>query len=488
MTFISFEFACFFFIVTLFYFLLPARARGSWLFVSSAVFYGWSGPIYLIQLLTATVVVFVLGRRIEHAPDKHTKRRYVALGVLALVANLLTFKYAAFVNETFRGLFGYLGVAYSLPDVSIALPVGISFYTLLLIGYLVDVFRGGPAEQDAGTFALYTTFFPKLVAGPIERPKHFLPQLRQPPGFDYARVVAGLQLMAWGVFKKTVIADRIAPFVEDVYGNPSAHDGVTMTLATWLYAFQLYADFSGYTDVAIGAALVLGFTLVTNFNRPYFATSIQDFWKRWHMSLTSWLTDYVFTPLTRQRRFKLKFFTMILLGLFLTFVTSGLWHGPRWTYVLWGALHGLYIVVALLLQKPTTVFVRAIRLDRHPQLYRCVNVGVTFSLVCLAYVLFRANSIDDAGYIFAHLLSGWGNAAEGLRVYLADRQAEFVIALAGIAVLMGVDMLGSRIDVGTAIAARPPWARWSIYSVGVASILILGAFYDSQYNFIYFRF
>jgi D-alanyl-lipoteichoic acid acyltransferase DltB (MBOAT superfamily) len=350
MPFISLAFVGYFAIVALVHFLLPLRWRWAWLLAASLVFCGWVEPIFLLQLMSATGLTYYAALRIEAEPDKERKQPILGWAVLALVANLFVFKYTSFFNETFRSLFAGLGAEYPVAPIQLPLPLGISFYTFLLIGYLVDVFRGAAAERHFGIFALFAAFFPKFVSGPIERGKNLLPQLHAPEGFDAQRVMLGLQLVLWGVFKKAVVADRIAGFVDPVYNDPGAWDGVAYISATFLYAFQVYCDFSGYTDIAIGLAIILGYRLMNNFNRPYFATSIQDFWKRWHISLTSWLTDYIYTPLTRQKTLKIKFFTMMLIGLFVTFVASGLWHGAQWTCVAWGALHGAYIVAAVMLQ------------------------------------------------------------------------------------------------------------------------------------------
>lgn len=386
MAFVSAQFVIFFLAVVVVHFALPARARWIWLLAASLLFYGFAEPIYLVQILAATGVSFWLGQRIEAAPDKKAKQPIMALGVVLLTLNLVVFKYTPFLNETLRSVLGLASVPYPVPELQWLLPIGISFYTFQLISYLVDVFRGQQkAERNLGAFTLYVTFFPKLVAGPIERAKNLLPQIHASPAFNRVDVMLGLQLILWGAFKKVFVADRIAPFVNSIYDNPEAANGVQIAFATWLYAFQLYCDFSGYTDMALGIALVFGYRLTQNFNRPYFATSIQDFWKRWHISLTSWLTDYIYTPLTRQKTFKIKLFDLMLYAMFITFVVSGLWHGAAWTFVVWGALHGSYIVVSLLLQKRWNTFARNIKLTERPNLYRGLKITVTFyaRLLCL---------------------------------------------------------------------------------------------------------
>jgi D-alanyl-lipoteichoic acid acyltransferase DltB (MBOAT superfamily) len=489
LAFISTQFLIFLLVVTAVHFMLPVRARWIWLLAASLFFYGLAEPIYLIQILAATGVSFWLGKRIEAAPEKKDKQRVMALGVVLLTANLVVFKYTPFLNETLRSLLGMANVEYPVPELQWLLPIGISFYTFQLISYLVDVFRGQQkAEREFGAFALYVTFFPKLVAGPIERAKNLLPQIHAHPAFDRTQAMLGLQLILWGLFKKVFVADRLAPFVSAIYDNPEAANGVQIAFATWLYAFQLYCDFSGYTDIALGIALIFGYRLTQNFNRPYFATSIQDFWKRWHISLTSWLTDYIFTPITRQKTFKIKFFNLMLYGMFITFVVSGLWHGAAWTYVVWGALHGGYIVVSLLLQKRWNNFARAIKLVDRPNLYRALKISVTFSLVCFAYIFFRASSMDDALHMVASLGTGWGEFKDNMLSVIGMRRNDFFIAMLGIAVVMGAEVLQGRFDMRKAIDARPAWMRWSLYYVGSVAVVLLGAFYGAQTDFIYFRF
>lgn len=487
MVFHSIQFLVFLTVVVIVHCAAPPRARWVVLLIASLCFYGINEPLYLVQILAATALSFNLALKIEAAPDKSAKKRLMTIGIVMLVANLIAFKYTSFFNESLRTLFGWSGFRYPIPVVHILLPIGISFYTFQLVSYLVDVFRGAKAERHAGLFALYVTFFPKLIAGPIERAKDLLPQLHREHRFDYQQTVAGLQLILWGAFKKVVVADRIAPFVQQVYDQPQAHDGVLMAFSTWLYAFQIYFDFSGYTDIALGVAAIFGYKLTQNFNRPYFATSIQDFWKRWHISLTSWLTDYIYTPLTRQRVIKMKFYNLMLLGVFITFVVSGFWHGAQWTFIAWGALHGLYIVISLQSQKQRAAFCKKVGLSTRPKLHRVVKITVTFTLVCFAYILFRANSMADALYIMSHLHTGWSEALPTAVGFIMENPAEFMLAILGITAVMGVESLGQGWTIKS-VATERRWMRWSAYYVGTLAIVLLGAYYGLDQEFIYFRF
>jgi hypothetical protein len=340
------------------------------------------------------------------------------------------------------------------------------------------------AETHIVPFALYVSFFPKIVAGPIERAKTLIPQFLVQHNFDYERSCFAIQLILWGAFKKIVVADRIAPFVARVYDNPQAVDGVAVTVATVLYAFQIYCDFSGYTDIAIGSALILGFKLMNNFNRPYIATSIQDYWKRWHISLTSWLTEYVYTPMSRTTAIRIKWFYLMLLSIFATFVLSGFWHGAQWTFVAWGALHGSYIVVSMLLQKPRTLLVKLVGLHKSPRLLRAVKISVTFGLVCLAYVLFRANSLSDAIHMYSQIPFGWSHAFSNLNAIVAGQRPELLLAIVGIAVVLSVEALRDYRPVET----LPDLSRWGIQYAVILSIVFFGALYSIDQQFIYFRF
>jgi D-alanyl-lipoteichoic acid acyltransferase DltB (MBOAT superfamily) len=483
----SLQFLAFFAVALTGYALMPPRARWIWLLGASLFFYGFAGPVFLVQILGATALAYFAAFAIERQEVRQGKQLVLGAAIVVLVANLVAFKYAAFWNDMIRTAFGWAGAG-DAPLLQLIMPLGISFYTFQLIAYLVDVFRGAKAERHFGLFSLFVLLFPKVVSGPIERAKNLLPQLHALPAFSYAMAMAGFQLMLWGAFKKIVVADRIAPFASRVFDNPHAFDGVSMTFATFLYAFQIYFDFSGYTDMALGAAMILGIKLMQNFDRPYFAVSIQDFWKRWHISLTSWLTDYLYTPLTRAKWIKLKLYTLMLAGLFITFVVSGLWHGSYWTFMAWGALHGGYIVASLLLQKPWNQFAKNSGLTKRPKSYRALKIGVTFVLVCFAYILFRAETMQDALYIMSHLATGWGNVLGGLGAVKGDDNPELLLALVGIAVVMAPEFYKGHAKLGQDIAAGPAWRRWGLHYAAAASLFLLGAYYGVDQQFIYFQF
>lgn len=485
----SFEFLFFFAAATVIYMISPQRGRLPWLLIASLFFYGYASPLMLLHLIAVAVITFFVAIAIHGSPNDRRKKLLLTTGLIGLVANLVAFKYTSFLNETFRSMFGWFGAAYDVPVLNIILPLGISFYSFVLIGYLIDIYRGEEPEKNWLIFGVFVFFFPKMIAGPIERTTSLLPQLREKlPGFQYAMVTAGLSLMLWGIFKKVVVADRIAPFVDKVYNSPEAFTGVSHIFATWLYAFQLYCDFSGYTDIALGAALVFGIRLLPNFNRPYFAVSIQDFWKRWHISLTNWLNDYIYTPIMKSRFTGLKMYNLILLAMMITFVVSGFWHGAAWTYVVWGALHGSYIVISLLAQKRWNKFAKKTGLNKRKKAYRALKISVTFVLVCFAYVFFRANSMGDATYIVTHGFTGWGDVLGGVRDVIDGSIPEMLLALAGIVIVMAPEFYKDHAKLGELYRALPTWQRWGLVYTAAVSIVTLGAFYNLDQQFIYFRF
>ncbi|WP_193335461.1 MBOAT family O-acyltransferase [Devosia beringensis] len=484
MIFTSIEFLVFFVAAATGYALVPPAARWIWLLATSIFFYAYAGPTFLLQIVAAATVSYGIAFGIERAATKPGKQTLLTTGIVLLLANLCVFKYAPFFNSVLGPMVGWSGADH--PLIPLLMPLGISFYTFQLIGYLIDIYRGDKAERHFGLFSLYVMFFPKVISGPIERSKNLLPQLHALPNFSYPLAIAGMQLMLWGAFKKVVVADRIAPFVDRVYSAPQDFDGVATMFATWLYAFQLYFDFSGYTDMALGASMVLGIKLMQNFDRPYFAVSVQDFWKRWHISLTSWLTDYVYTPITRSKWIRIKLYNLILIALMSTFLISGFWHGSQWNYVAWGGLHGAYIVISLLVQKPWNKFAKNVGLTRFPRSYTAFKIARTFSLVCFAYILFRAANMGDALYMMGNLWTGWDDIAGSLRSVLQGDTRAMALSLLGIVIVMAPECFQHR-KLGD-VVTQPLWRTWGLHYALALSIVLLGAFDGMGQQFIYFRF
>ena len=370
--------------------------------------------------------------------------------------------------------------AHQAPVLDILLPVGISFYTFQALSYIIDVYNGRiKAERHLGIFALYVAFWPQLVAGPIERSRRLLPQFREKHTFSYRRVTDGLRLMLWGFFKKVVIADQMALYVNQVYNNVNDYHGIPLIIATFLFTVQIYCDFSGYTDIARGAARTMGFDLMKNFNRPYFAKSIREFWQRWHISLSTWFRDYVYIPLGGSRVVKWRWYYNLLL----TFLLSGLWHGASWTFVVWGGLHGGYLI----LEDMTGGFQRKLANFIFPRQGRFFNrlfqVATTLLMVCFAWIFFRANSLADAVTVVKNIfridLNEWG-----LQVVAPH---SLCISALLILILLSVHLKERRVRIHRYLSQLPLMVRWSVYTAAVWAVMIAGIF-GVQQEFIYFQF
>lgn len=483
MLFNSIQFTIFFPIVVLLYFLIPYRFRWLLLLIASCYFYmSWKAE-YIILLATPSLIDYLVARKMGGLETRSERRPYLIISLICNLGLLFAFKYFNFFNHSFAALARNLSIPYQFTDLEVILPVGISFYTFQTMSYTIDVYRGViKPEKDLGIFAVFVSFFPQLVAGPIERAKTLLPQFYRHNDFEYNRVVQGLRLMLWGMFKKVVIADTISKVVNETYNNPTYYSGPALTLATVLFAFQIYCDFSGYSDIAIGAARVLGYDLMKNFNRPYSATSIADFWQRWHISLSSWFRDYVYIPLGGNRVTT----TRRLLNLFVVFLVSGLWHGANWTFVIWGALHGSFYVLELITKEARSRLRAAVGLDRLPAISTALSVITTFILVCFAWIFFRANSASDAFYIVSHALLGWESIVTTTDIYttLGIKQFQFEIIFGIIAIIFLLVFENFDATEG-AFFQNTGWLRWPIYYALFTLIVIFG-FGSSQ--FIYFQF
>lgn len=456
MLFNSFGFLAFFAVLAACYYALPHKYRWMLLVAASLYFYATFRAAYVLLLIGITLVAYLAGLGIEASSDRTRKKALLTAGIAAVLAPLFVFKYYNF-------FVGSLDVA------------GLSFYTFSCVSYLADVYaeRLSP-ERHLGHFALYVSFFPKLLAGPIERARPFLSQLREPVSFSSAGVAFGLQLMLWGLFKKVVIADRLAPFVDAAYRQPEFSSAADLVLATYFFAFQLYCDFSGYSDIAIGAARVLGFDLMENFRRPYFSTSVREFWAhRWHLSLTGWFRDYLYIPLGGSRVSRLRLYGNVMA----VFLISGLWHGANWTFVVWGGLNGLYQVVSL-------IFIRG-RDQVHKSAARSfLQSLLTFHLILITWVFFRAASLSAA----ATILSRVARSAASLPRLIQARvmSGEVVFSLALIGVLLSVEALDETRPFWERVRAQPLFVRWSVYYALLFGLIVLGTW--KLQRFVYMQF
>lgn len=476
MLFNSFHFLIFFIIVTSLYFATPYNKRWLLLLLSSCYFYMVFIPIYILILGFTIVIDYFAGKYIENAEGRQRKL-YLIFSLVANIGVLAVFKYYNFINLNFSFLINGFGLSNPIPYLPILLPIGLSFHTFQAMSYTIEVYRGRQkAEQHFGIYSLYVMFFPQLVAGPIERPQNLLHQFREKYDFDYNRVVEGLKLMLWGLFKKLVIADRLAVYVNAVYNNPEQHNGTTFALATIFFAFQIYCDFSGYSDIAIGAAKVMGFKLMINFNRPYFAKDISEFWKRWHISLSTWFKDYLYFSLGGNRVSMPRWY----FNLFLVFLISGLWHGANWTYIIWGALNGFYLVFAIISQNYRDKINKLTGIEKLPKLKTILQILITFILSCFAWIFFRANNVTDAFLIISKILSLSGH------LYIGDAQ-QLLYCFTGIVFLIMIELRNEYFSHSQLPSITKHWLKEPVaYVLLIILILLVGVFDGSQ--FIYFQF
>ena len=402
MLFNSFQFLIFFIFVWMLVLVTRGTVRRVIILIASYYFYMCWSTRYIWVIWGITLLDYVAGLQIEKAEKPSLRRFYLYLSLFCNIGLLVFFKYFNFLTGSIGSGARLFGIHYDPPLMSILLPVGLSFHTFQAMSYTIEVYRRKvPAEKNLLQYALYVAFFPQMVAGPIERPSELLPQFHREPRITLAGVQSGLVQAAWGLFKKIVIADNVADFVKLVYGTPRQYNGTAFMIATALFALQIYCDFSGYTDMALGLARMMGYDLRINFRQPYFSRSVGEFWHRWHISLSTWFRDYVYIPIGGNRVKLPRYYFNVLV----TFAISGLWHGANWTFVVWGFLHGFYLIAAQIIGPYAAGVSRALHLDHLPRLVNAAKMLVTFGVVTFAWIFFRANNLGDAWYIARHLLS-----------------------------------------------------------------------------------
>ena len=484
MSFISTEFIVFATLIIVVFFVTTQRLRWLLLLVSSYYFYAFWNPGYLLLIVFSTLVDYFVALGLSHVEvEKIARRRLLlALSILANIGVLFGFKYAGLFAQTAADMGAAFGNEMVFPALDVLLPVGISFYTFQSMSYTFDVYRGRlPAERHLGVFATYVALFPQLVAGPIERAANMLPQYRLAHTFCYDRVVSGLRLVLWGVFKKVMVADRLAIYVNEVYGDLERYSGLSLIFATVFFAFQIYCDFSAYSDIAIGVARIMGFKLMENFRRPYLAHSLGEFWRRWHISLSTWFRDYVYISLGGNR-FGL---SRQVLNLLVVFAVSGLWHGANWTFVLWGVYHG--VLVAL----QTAVSSRWGNLVAPGIFSAFCRVLITFALVTIGWVFFRASDLWEIGYVLRHIFDfsqGLVDLTTPFAPGLLPYRAEFLLSIALIALIVATDVVDERIGLMSWFSRLALLPRWAIYYFLTAGIY-LSLFYSATIQeFFYFQF
>ena len=469
MTFVSFEFCVLFALVFVTFWSVGRASQNVLLLAASYVFYGWWDWRFLSLIAASTVLDYVVARAIQQASSAKVRRALLLVSLLANLSLLGFFKYFNFFVDSLRAGLDGLGVGFLAdgPTLEIVLPVGISFYTFQTLSYTIDVYRGQlRACTSLIDFSLYVSFFPQLVAGPIERATHFLPQIYGERLLTWDRVSRGSYLILFGCFKKLAVADGVGPFVDGVFSDSSARGG-ELLVAVYLFAFQIYADFSGYSDIARGTAKLLGFDLMVNFRTPYFATNPSDFWRRWHISLSSWLRDYLYVPLGGNRRGRSRTYA----NLMTTMVLGGLWHGAAWNFVLWGFYQGALLCGFRLTQgdRPPTPSGLGVRL---------LKAFLFFQLVCFGWLLFRCGSLSDCLVFGSRVLGG---AADGLAL-----PALSPLVLASLLVLVACDFMEYRSDDARWYERWPLILRTGLYAILL--VLTMGGLLHRSNTFIYFQF
>ena len=497
MLFNSIDFLLFFPVVILIYFIIPNKIKYLWLLAASYYFYMCWDAKYALLILASTSITYASGLLIEKAnhtgdsaKQKNLKKLIVVLSVISNLGILFYFKYFNFAINSISKIFNIAHIELNMPVFDIILPVGISFYTFQALSYTIDVYRGDiKAEKNFFRYTLFVSFFPQLVAGPIERSKNLLSQLSQPKKFSFDSFREGILLMIWGYFLKLVMADRIAVFVDTVYGDYKAYPGVYLIIATVLFGLQIYCDFAGYSTIAVGAAKILGIKLTDNFNAPYLSTSVADFWRRWHISLTSWFKDYVYIPLGGNRKGKIRKY----LNVMAVFLLSGLWHGAGLSFIVWGALNGLYQVIGDILKPVREKAASALKIDGDFIVVKSIRIIGTIALIDFAWIFFRAKSLTVAIEIIKSVFTAFNPhiLSDGSLLNCGLDDKNMILLLFTIIVLLTADICKKKgIVLREKILGQKYWLRCIIFVLVILFILIFGNYgpaYDEA-RFIYFQF
>lgn len=467
MLFNSLEFILFLFIVFISYWFITtknSRLQNILILIASYVFYGWWDWRFLILIAFSTSIDFICGLKIQKSD---TPKIYLWISILTNLGLLCYFKYANFFITSFIDSFSFLGVSLNEFSLSIILPVGISFYTFQTMSYSIDVYKKKiVATEDLISFAAFVSFFPQLVAGPIERASHLLPQFKKERTFNRAQIYDGLKQMLWGILKKVVIADNCAQYVNIIFENADSMSSSTLLLGLFFFSIQIYCDFSGYSDIAIGVARLLGFNLMQNFSYPYFSRNISEFWKRWHISLSSWFKDYVYIPLGGNKGSRLKTYRNIAL----VFLISGLWHGANWTFIVWGGIHAVLLICFSVFNHNSTI-----------RISHFFSIISTFSLVCLSWVFFRAEALPQALNYLSRIFT--------TSLWVSPELPHSYIRTLGLVILfISMEWLSkeTHYTLEKLFSNQPRLIRWMLYSV---VLLIIGLYMKTEETpFIYFQF
>lgn len=479
MAFISIEFLLFFVLVTLIYFCLPFKIKPIFLLAASYFFYMCWNISYGFLLLGITLITYVCGRLLATYENKHKQRNILIVGISLVLLLLFVFKYLDFAIVNINHIFSIVHMNPIVNSLNLVLPIGISFYTFQAMGYMIDVYRGSvTVEKNFLQYALFVSFFPQLVAGPIERAKNIFAQIKTKQSFDVENARNGLLLMAWGFYNKVLIADNLAKIINPIIDHYDNRLGIEVFIAVTLYGLQIYCDFAGYSYIAIGAAQVLGYKLMNNFSSPYLASSVDEFWQRWHISLTSWFRDYLYIPLGGNRKGIFKQYRNIMI----VFLISGLWHGASWAFIIWGGLNGAMIILSKVKRQQVKF--------RLPRLLARI---ITFGLIDFTWLFFRASDLSEALNLLSKIICEFRVTEFSINALIEvfpDVTTVYVVILALI-ILFIVDTLQyNQIQVRQWVLSRKILVRWAVYLLLVFGILLFGEFgiVHEQTQFIYFQF
>lgn len=480
MIFSTLEFVVFFIILLLTYYKTAMKYRWIVLFAGSSVFLAYLSFSFLFYTYAIILVNYVLAIGIDKIQHERRKRILYIFAIVLNIGQLVFYKYINFLLDNVSGLLGLTDISAAVPHINLIAPIGISYFTFETIGYIVDVYRRlEKPERHLGMFATYILFFPKLLAGPIERSRRFLPQLHKRKPWDRELFIDGTRQLVWGLFKKLVVAERLATLIASVYGNVEAYSGYSLLAVLFLQTIYLYTDFSGYTDIALGIGKLLGFRLTNNFERPLFARNVSMFWRKWHISLSSWCNDYIFKRILLSRRRWQKWAAVY--GVFMTFLVIGIWHGAGWTFVVLGLLQGLAINYEF--------FTKRTRLRLASKLPPRLVTGISIFSVVVFYsfslIFFNAQNLGDAFYFISHMFDG--SPIDLFNARTGWRPSQAYIMMAGFMIVLFVDTLHENgIELRNTFYARFTWVRWALYYALILSVIMLGEFSSS--NFVYFQF
>ncbi|MCR5650124.1 MAG: MBOAT family protein [Lachnospiraceae bacterium] len=491
MLFNSFGYAVFLPVIFLLYWAVPHKYRYIILTAASLIFYMFGGPAFVLLILFDAFITYEAALFSERTDDRRVKKAVLISALVLCITVLGFFKYFNFTLDTFEKICNVLSIPMQPFTKRIMLPAGISFFTFQALGYMIDVYRGTvKAEKNFLKYLLFVSFFPQIMSGPIGRAKDLMPQLYSERHFDPARASEGLRQMLWGYAKKLVVADTLTRYVDVVFDNPKEYFGLTLIMAAVLFTFQIYCDFSGYSDIAIGTAKLFNVGLMTNFKSPYFSRSVKEFWGRWHISLSTWFRDYVYIPLGGNRCSEKR----NAFNLMVTFLLSGMWHGANWTFILWGALHGVYQIVENFCHRHLSK--KEYRNMKEKDIKRSVpwNIGhfiLTFALVSFAWSFFRADNIGDIVHIVTHMARGLGHPVNSYLMMLNNMNLynKMVLRLfIYIVILMAVDFIALKQDVYVLFGKLKTPVRWIIYVLLTTFVIVEALNGGTSQQFIYFQF